>query len=42
VVVWLRTNKAIYVVGGGRINLAGLTQTNIGYVCESIAEALGS
>jgi aspartate aminotransferase/aromatic-amino-acid transaminase len=41
VVKWLRTNKAIYVVGGGRINLAGLTQTNIGYVCESIAEALG-
>ncbi|MFW2365602.1 MAG: aromatic amino acid transaminase [Desulforhopalus sp.] len=41
VVQWLRTNKAIYVVGGGRINLAGLTQTNIGYVCDSIAEALG-
>lgn len=41
VVKWLRANKAIYVVGGGRINLAGLTQTNIGYVCDSIAEALG-
>ncbi len=40
VVDWLRENKAIYVVGGGRINLAGLTYTNIDYVCDSIAEAL--
>ena len=37
---WLRKNKAIYVVGGGRINLAGLTTNNIDYVCDSIAEAL--
>lgn len=40
VVQWLRTNKAIYVVAGGRINLAGLTQANIGYVCDAIAEAM--
>lgn len=40
VVAWLRDNKAIYVVGGGRINLAGLTTANIGYVCDAIAEAL--
>lgn len=40
VVQWLRTNKAIYVVAGGRINLAGLTKANIGYVCDAIAEAM--
>ncbi|MBE0584138.1 MAG: aspartate/tyrosine/aromatic aminotransferase [Desulfofustis sp.] len=39
-VSWLRDNKAIYVVGGGRINVAGLTTANIDYVCDSIAEAL--
>jgi len=39
-VAWLRENKSIYVVGGGRINLAGLTSGNMGYVCDSIAEAL--
>ncbi|KJS00442.1 MAG: aromatic amino acid aminotransferase [Desulfobulbaceae bacterium BRH_c16a] len=42
VVQWLRANKSIYVVGGGRINLAGLTQANIGYVCDAIAEAMNS
>lgn len=40
IVDWLRENKAIYVVGGGRINLAGLTSSNIDYVCDAIAEAL--
>jgi len=39
-VSWLRDNKGIYVVGGGRINLAGLTTKNIDYVCDSISEAL--
>jgi aspartate aminotransferase/aromatic-amino-acid transaminase len=39
VVQWLRANKSIYVVAGGRINLAGLTEANIGYVCDAIAEA---
>jgi aspartate aminotransferase/aromatic-amino-acid transaminase len=39
-VAWLKENKAIYIVGGGRINLAGLTSGNIDYVCDSIAEAL--
>jgi len=39
-VTWLRENKAIYIVGGGRINIAGLTTGNIDYVCDSIAEAL--
>jgi len=40
VVDWLREKKSIYVVGGGRINLAGLTSGNIEYVCDAIAEAL--
>jgi len=39
-VAWLRENRSIYVVGGGRINVAGLTAGNIDYVCDSIAEAL--
>lgn len=37
---WLRREKAIYVVGGGRINLAGLTSSNVEYVCDSIAQGL--
>ena len=40
VVNWLRDNKSIYIVKGGRINVAGLTTGNIGYVCDAIAEAL--
>ena len=39
-VAWLREKKAIFVVGGGRINLAGLTSRNIDVVCDAIAEAL--
>ena len=42
VVLWLREKKGAYMVGGGRINLAGLTTDNIDYVCRSIAEALKS
>lgn len=42
IVQWLRDQKGIYVVGGGRINLAGLTTSNIDYVCDSIAEALAA
>jgi aspartate/tyrosine/aromatic aminotransferase len=40
VVKWLRAEKSIYVVGGGRINLAGLTTENIDHVCRAIAEAV--
>ena len=40
IVGWLRAEKGIYVVSGGRINLAGLTTGNINYVCASIAEAM--
>lgn len=39
-VAWLRNNRSIYIVKGGRINVAGLTFANIDYVCDSIAEAL--
>lgn len=40
VVAWLRENRSIYIVKGGRINLAGLNAANMDYVCDSIAEAL--
>jgi aspartate aminotransferase/aromatic-amino-acid transaminase len=39
-VEWLRVEKGIYMVGSGRINLAGLTPSNIDYVCDAIAEGL--
>ena len=41
-VAWLQENKSIYIVKGGRINVAGLTSGNIDYVCDAIAEALNS
>jgi aspartate/tyrosine/aromatic aminotransferase len=41
-VTWLGKNKSIYIVKGGRINVAGLTDANIDYVCDSIAEALNT
>ena len=37
---FLREKKSIYIVKGGRINVAGITSQNIGYLCESIAEAM--
>lgn len=40
IVKGLRRDKSIFVVGGGRINVAGLTSANIDYVCDAIAEAL--
>ncbi len=42
IVEWLKVNKAIYIVKGGRINVAGLTTKNIDYVCDAIAEALNA
>ena len=36
---FLREEKAIYIVGSGRINVAGLTPANISYVCDAVAEA---
>ncbi len=40
VVSRLRKDSNIYVVGGGRINLAGLTTSNIEYVCKAVADAM--
>lgn len=40
VVARLRKDDSIYVVGGGRINLAGLTSSNIEYVCAAVARAM--
>ncbi len=39
-VAWLREEKAVYVVKGGRINVAGLMEGTMDYVCDSIAEAI--
>lgn len=36
----LRDEYAIYVVGGGRINVAGMTSENMDYLCSAIAEIL--
>ena len=37
----LREKFAIYVVGSGRINVAGLTDANVAYVADAIAEVVG-
>lgn len=39
-VAWLREEKAVYLVKGGRINVAGLLDSTMEYVCDSIAEAI--
>ncbi len=36
----LRDKHAIYIVGSGRINVAGMTQVNMGPLCDAIAEVL--
>jgi aspartate/tyrosine/aromatic aminotransferase len=36
----LRDEYSIYLVGSGRINVAGINQTNIGPLCEAIAKVL--
>lgn len=38
----LREKYAIYIVGGGRINVAGMTDANIDRLCDAIAEVLKS
>ena len=37
---WLRSEKGIYIVGSGRINVAGITARNIQILTSAIAEAL--
>ena len=39
-VKFLRDTRSIYIVGGGRINVAGITSQNLEYLCVSIREAL--
>ena len=36
----LKTKYAIYIVGSGRINVAGITKDNVGRLCEAIAEVV--
>ncbi len=38
----LRDRHAVYVVGDGRINIAGLTETNIPFVSDAIAQVVGA
>ena len=39
-VAWLRVERSIYIVTGGRINVAGITPQNLDYLCASIAAAV--
>jgi len=39
---WLKIQKGIYLVGTGRINVAGLTPRNLPGVCQAITECLES
>jgi len=36
----LRQRHGVYIVGSGRINVAGMTESNMEYLCEAIAEVL--
>ena len=36
---WLMNQKGIYIVGTGRINVAGLTISSMDRVCDAIAQA---
>ncbi len=37
---WLKAQKAIYMVGTGRMNVAGMTPTNLPILCAAIAQAI--
>jgi aspartate/tyrosine/aromatic aminotransferase len=36
----LRERHSIYIVGSGRINVAGMTEANMDYLCAAIADVL--
>jgi aspartate/tyrosine/aromatic aminotransferase len=38
----LKQKYAIYIVGSGRINVAGITEQNVGPLCEAIADVVRS
>jgi aspartate/tyrosine/aromatic aminotransferase len=40
-VATLREKRSIYIVKGGRINVAGITSQNMDYLCRCIAEVFG-
>jgi aspartate/tyrosine/aromatic aminotransferase len=37
---WLRSEKGVYLVGSGRINVAGITSGNLPALTSAIAKAL--
>jgi len=37
---FLREQKAVYLVAGGRVNIAGITSANLPHLCAALAEAL--
>lgn len=37
---WLRNERAIYLVGTGRINVAGISPSNLPKLCQAIADCL--
>jgi aspartate/tyrosine/aromatic aminotransferase len=37
---WLKQNKAIYILGTGRINVAGMATDTMDYLCDSLTECL--
>ncbi len=37
---WLKSERAIYLVGTGRINVAGMSDSTSAFVCQSIADCL--
>lgn len=39
---WLRSQKGIFLVGTGRMNVAGLTSSNLPTLCSAIAEAISN
>jgi len=39
---WLKTERAIYLVGTGRINVAGINESSMKFLCQSIAECLAA
>jgi aspartate/tyrosine/aromatic aminotransferase len=36
---WLKTEKGVYIVGTGRINVAGLSTQTMDTVCQAVHEA---
>ena len=39
---WLKQNKAVYILGTGRINVAGMSTQTMDYLCESLAQCIRS